>query len=125
MNGHDTDHAVRVDPAGLPRARELFEHSVQGIDPATASRLRRIRRELLSGPQRSTRPWLLPAAATLSTVLILAIVHWSPQAGSPPAHAPAAIAVDDSVYAADDDAELYAWLGEGPVAVGNAGGNKL
>ncbi|MEO7252435.1 MAG: hypothetical protein ABIW30_07505 [Arenimonas sp.] len=125
MNSHDTDHDARVDPAGLSRARELFEHSVQRIDPATATRLRHMRRELLSGPQRTTRPWLIPAAATMSALLILAMTHWLPAASTSAAPAPETIAVDDSVFAADEDAELYAWLGEGPVAVGNAGGGKL
>ena len=125
MNGHDADHDVRVDTAGLPGARELFEDSVQRIDPETAMRLRQIRRERLSGPQRTTRPWLIPTAATLAAVLILAMIHWLPAAGTPAAHAPEAVAVDDSVYVGDDDAELYAWLGEGPVAVGNSGGGKL
>lgn len=125
MNGHDIDHDVRVDPAGLRRARELFEHSVQGIDPATASRLRQIRRELLSDRKRMTRQWLVPAAATLSAVLIVVMFHWLPAASTHTARAPETVALDDSVYAADEDAELYAWLGDAPVSVGNAGGGKL
>ena len=125
MNGHDADHDVRVDTAGLPGTRELFEHSVQGIDPATATRLRQIRRELFSDRKRTTRPWLIPAAATFSAVLLLAMFDWMPAASTPVPHAPETFAVDDSVYAADDEAEVYAWLGDAPVAVGNAGGGKL
>jgi hypothetical protein len=107
-------------PAANP-ARALFERAVQGLDPATANRLRLARRAALAGA--ATRPrgfgagLLTAAGAALAFVLALGLSWWRPvpEAATPPATS--AVASDDAVLAAEEgEEEIYAWLAEGPVA---------
>lgn len=97
-------------------ARGLFDEAVGRLDADTAKRLRLMRREALAGAQPvSGRRWL-PAAAFATALLALGL-GW--RAAHPPRVEPAtpaevALPVD---LADDEDAALYAWLGEAPVAV--------
>ena len=105
----------REHPAPHP-ARPLFDEAVQRLDADTAKRLRLMRREALAGaePAGNRRWW--PAAAFASALLAIGL-GW--RVAHPPVEVPAAPAevampVD---LAAEEDAALYAWLGEAPVAV--------
>ena len=107
-----------MDPK-TPKA--LFEDAVQGLDLATANRLRLARRGVLSGDARPARraPWLPALAAT--AVLVLGVAWWLPQRGPAPVAAPTPTltpADAEAVELAQDaeDTDLYAWLGEAPVA---------
>ena len=99
----------------LHPARGLFDEAVGRLDADTAKRLRLMRREALAGVQRgSGRRWL-PAAAFATALLALGL-GW--RAAHPPGVEPAmpaevAMPVD---LVDDEDAALYAWLGEAPVA---------
>ncbi|MEO8161321.1 MAG: hypothetical protein ABI588_07860 [Arenimonas sp.] len=102
--------------AKSPRA--LFERSVQGLDLGAANRLRLARRAALadgSAARSPSRAWL-PAFAT-ATLLVLGLAWWLPQRAATPVPAGASAAVDAVELVEDgDDSDLYAWLGEAPVA---------
>ena len=136
----------RDDPL-LRRARDTFEGAVDGLDPATANRLRIARRAALSASAPS-RGWLLPLAGA-AAMGWLAWLAWpraqapvaapGPVATIPVAPAPAVVVApgepvvdaptvdpliealpvdDDPDWTAldEDDAEVYAWLADAPVA---------
>jgi hypothetical protein len=106
--------------------RQLFERAVQGLDLGAANRLRLARRAAQAhgaGAAVGRRAWA-PALAT-AALLVLGLAWWLPQrspAPAPTARAPVArAAVPDATDASDlvvesEDADLYAWLGEAPVA---------
>jgi hypothetical protein len=110
------------------KARALFERSVQQLDEASVRRLRLARRAALAGraPVPHWRAW--PAGLAAAAVLALGLVWWLPRdppAPQPAQHVAASAAVrapaDEPVLAeADEDADLYAWLGEAPVATDDA-----
>lgn len=117
MNRPDTDITTRA-------ARELFDRASDRLDLATANRLRLIRRDALAAPA-ARRPWL-PTAAALAGVAMFTVLWWrptmAPSAPSGPAPATAAASLDvDAV--SDEDAELYAWLGDAPVAPDDKAGS--
>ena len=107
------------------RARELFERSVREMDEIAVKRLRLARRATLSAREPAASAWQGWAGGfAVASVLALGLAWWWPReavappapvaAPSVPAPAPAA---DEPVLAeAGEDAELYAWLGEAPVA---------
>ena len=102
-------------PAPGP-GRALFDEAVDGLDGDTARRLRLMRREALAGAHAAPARGWLPAAAFATALLALGLGWRIAQA---PVAAPAtptnvASPVD---LAAEEDAALYAWLGEAPVAV--------
>lgn len=104
------------------RARELFERASQQVEPATANRLRQSRRQALSSSPRKWR--LLPAAATAAIVAI-ALAWWLPRQGSAPVvDAPEAV-TDGTLIDSEEDNEIYAWLGDAPVAPDEAKGGAL
>ena len=100
------------------RARALFERSVQQLDEAALRRLRLARRSALasaSAPRR--RAW--PAGVAAAALLVLGMAWWLPRtapAPATPAASPASSADEPVLAEADEDADLYAWLGEAPVA---------
>ena len=97
------------------QARESFGQAVDSLDAGTANRLRLFRREALGSPRRRVRAWLLPIGAVAATVLVLTI-NWRAPAANPPNDP---IVVEDLApleFPTEDEAELYAWLGEAPVA---------
>ena len=100
------------------KARALFERSVQQLDEAALRRLRLARRSALasaSAPQ--WRAW--PAGVAAAAMLVLGLAWWLPRAAPAPppsATSPAAVAEEPVLAEADEDADLYAWLGEAPVA---------
>ena len=101
--------------------KALFEDAVQRLDLGAANRLRQARRVALADgapAHRQRRAWL-PALAA-AAALVLGLAWWLPRGTAPaPASAtPAAVASEDTAVLAEDgdDADLYAWLAEAPVA---------
>ncbi len=100
---------------GNDKARALFERAARGVDAAAAKRLRLARREALARGARSPALAWAPALA-MAGVLVLGLAWWLPR--KEPQPAPVAAAPEEEVVLAevDDDADLYAWLAEAPVA---------
>lgn len=104
-----------------PRARDLFDRASAGLDQGMAFRLRRARHDAQQ-PQRAPRAgsMLVPAGAFAAAALALGLAWWLPQ---PSTSAPAdggelAVNAEIDALVIEEDAELYAWLAEAPVATG-------
>jgi hypothetical protein len=119
-NGRDQDAARG--------ARDLFERATQALPAATAARLRRQRAAALqaAAPSRTRAlAWGLPAGAMAA--LLIGVAWWRgvPSTADTPPGTDGALAADVVALpaAAPDEAELYAWLAEAPVAsdVGTGG----
>ena len=99
------------------QARECFGQAVESLDAGAANRLRLLRREALGSPRRRARAWLLPVGAVAATALVATFIWRAPNgAAIPPTHP---IVIEDVApleFPSEDEAELYAWLGEAPVA---------
>lgn len=109
---HPQDAVIRA------RSREAFEQSVADLDQATGNRLRLMRREALARARPQARSWALPFAATAVAVLAIGLA-WRAglEPGIPAATGPTAVdEVSANGFPTEEDAELYAWLGEAPVA---------
>jgi hypothetical protein len=105
--------------SGNPRdpLKDVFEDAVSSLDAASANRLRLMRRQALSGaPSRGGHTRLLPLAAAGAAVLVLGLAWRFQPAPVAPAPAPVADAALSLDLPSDEDAALYAWLGEAPVA---------
>lgn len=103
-------------------AREQFERAVDAMPAATANRLRLARRVALAGtPARRHRvAWALPLGAAAAVFLGLA---WWRQAPGPPLAVTAPVrSVPSPAVPPDDDADLYAWIADTPVASDAKGG---
>lgn len=103
---------------GQDPLKGLFEDAVSSLDAASANRLRLMRRQTLSGaqPHRGSPRRLLPVAVACAAVLALGLA-WRFQpapVATPPA--PVSDAGPALGLPAGEDAALYAWLGEAPVA---------
>lgn len=130
MNGHDPEHHTPGEAAGLAASRELFERSVERIDVATGNRLRLMRRDALASAAlsgRSTaRPWLPAAGLASAALLVVALAFWLPRADEQSvATSPDTIELIEAAFPAEDEVDLYAWLGEAPVAVDPPQGETL
>ena len=129
MNGHDHDHRTPGEADGLAASRELFERSVERIDVATGNRLRLMRRDALASATlhgRNTAKRWLPAAGLASAALLVALALWLPrEAEQGVATSPESIEIIEAAFPAEDEAELYAWLSEAPVAVDPPQGGTL
>jgi len=109
MSRPDYDHHA-------PRA--LFERASERLDQGMAFRLRRAREAALQGRPARRPAWGVPAGAFAAAVLALGLAWWLPttQPG-PSAVGPDSLAVEDiDALVVAEDAELYAWLAEAPVA---------
>jgi hypothetical protein len=109
------------------RARGLFERSVEQLDDAAIRRLRLARRSTLASglsPSMRWRAW--PAGLAAAGVLALGLAWWWPHAAAKP-QAPVAATrasadTEEPVLAeADDDADLYVFLADAPVAAESPG----
>jgi hypothetical protein len=128
MNGHEPEHRDRGSPSLPERARQLFELSVTELDAAAGNRLRLLRRTAVSEQRPPRRRWPAAAATGAAAALLLGLAWWRPaSAPTAPAVPPAAMIEHGELLleAEDDDAELYAWLGDAPVAVETARGAAL
>ena len=123
MNGHDPEPGA---PDKRAKSRELFESAVEQLDTATSNRLRLMRRHAQSAPAATGTRWLLPTGAAAVALLALTLAWWQPRGAEPVAGTAAvtAAATGDQ-FPSEDDAELYAWLGEAPVATDDAQGDAL
>jgi hypothetical protein len=114
MNGHDPRHESDT-PGTLP-VRDLFDRASRRVDAAAANRLRHARREALAPvPPRRLGAWI-PAGAAMAAVLAVGLAWWLPEQ---PAVVPSGMVQTDAAdpaWAIDEDAEVYAWLGDAPVA---------
>lgn len=113
-----------ADRSVASRARREFETAVESIDAGTGNRLRLMRREALAGTRATKRAWLVPSIAVAVAVLVIGLAWRQPEVST--GAAPAALAVDETAqlgFPSEDEAELYAWLGEAPVAT--PGGDTL
>lgn len=126
MNSQDRqDHAPDAITA---RARHLFDRASSQLDARTANTLRLARREALAPSRPMRRGAWIPAGAAMAAVLAVGLSWWLPQqsAVAPTATGElAAVTAVNPALAVDDDAELYAWLGDAPVAVEPANGSAL
>lgn len=129
MNGHDPEQRSANDADNVSASRELFERAVHRVDLATGNRLRLMRRDALSAAPRHqlgpARRWL-PVASLASALIVVGLAWWLPRAPEPTSAATAdPIDVSDAAFPAEDETELYAWLGEAPVAVDPPQGEAL
>jgi hypothetical protein len=84
------------------RARELWREAAQRIDPATAGRLRAVRRQALEAartPTHRTARWLIPTGA-FAVIALAAMMVWQPL---PPQHATTAIHAASSADDLDNE----------------------
>lgn len=103
-NEHDT-----------PRA--LFERASERLDQGTAFRLRRAREAALQARPEKRPAWGVPAGAFAAAVLALGLAWWLPGREATAPIEPGALAGEDiDALVLAEDAELYAWLAEAPVA---------
>lgn len=118
MNGHDPDLGTPGPSAGLTESRELFERSVERLDAGTGNRLRLMRRDALASARRPRASWLAPTAAAVSVLLLASLAWWLPSAPEQTAALPPEILDGgEAVLQGDIDAQMYAWLGDAPVAI--------
>jgi len=126
MNGHDPNSHDLSTNAASTRARDLFDRASARLDIATANRLRLIRRDAQADASAHGRTrMLMPAATVAATVLAVGLVWWLPRDNTPAHIAPVAIEAAQDAYIADEDAEVYTWLAEAPVATSNAKAGAL
>ena len=104
------------DSRDTPRA--LFERASERLDHGMAFRLRRAREAALQAPARPARAWGVPAGAFAAAVLALGLAWWLPGRPAGTLATPDPLAGEDiEALVLAEDAELYAWLAEAPVAV--------
>ena len=114
---------------GAARARDLFARAAERTDFEAGARLREARRQALS-PRIAPPAWRLavPLGAAAALAVAFGVTRWTPATTPAPVPAEAAIAAIDPAtpdeierLLATDDADLYAWLGDAPVATAGAG----
>jgi hypothetical protein len=117
----------RDDGGMATKARDTFERAVRDMPVATANRLRLARRHALAGdagraPASRLARWRIPLAA--AALLLVGIGYWRPAvapSATPSVTSGASAPVPAPVpalplLADEDEADLYAWLAEAPVA---------
>jgi hypothetical protein len=108
------------------KARDVFDHSVDTLDIATANRLRLLRRDTLTTNTKTAsvfRRWWLPMTAVGALSLVLSVSLWMrPQVNNTPLDA-----YDSSLLLSEDDtdAEMLNWLAEAPIEVANTSKGNL
>ncbi|GAB2660184.1 hypothetical protein [Arenimonas aestuarii] len=106
----------RPDPTH-ERARDLFDRASDRLDHGMAFRLRRAREAALRPAPAAGGRRLWPAGAAAASILAVGLAWWIPSRTVPdaPGTMPLASEEIESLVMAED-AELYAWLAEAPVA---------
>jgi hypothetical protein len=127
--------SMEHDPAEA--ARRLFERVARDVPAATANRLRLARRAALANPvprRPALARWAMPLGAAAALVVGLAwwrqdVAPVAPSVTVAPMQAEPVAAGDAVAAPADlpteDDADLYAWLAEAPVAADTGGSGAL
>lgn len=106
----------RPDPT-LDRARELFDRASNRLDQGMAFRLRRAREAALRPAPTATVRRFWPAGAVTASVMALGLAWWLPsQMALQPDVAEPLAGTEVEALVMAEDAELYAWLAEAPVA---------
>jgi hypothetical protein len=114
------------------KARDVFEHSVDTLDTATANRLRLMRRDALASNAHTPasfafKRWWLPMTAAGALCLALSVsVLMQPQVQVN--ENDAEFKLDDStlILSEDDaDAEMLNWLADAPVEVATTNKGNL
>lgn len=126
MNSQDRHHESTDSVSA--RARHLFDRASTRLDARTANALRLARREALAPARPVRRGVWIPAGAAMAAVLAIGLSWWLPQQASVAPGATGAIAQLPSAnpeFAVDDDADLYAWLGDAPIAIDDTKGGAL
>jgi hypothetical protein len=111
------------------RAKERFDESVERLDAATLSRLKRARREALeaasSRRDRALRPWL-PATGVVAALALVALLVRGPEPALPPVPEPAEgdvlLLLGEDHLEMLEDFEFYYWIDELRADAGNARG---
>lgn len=105
------------DAMAAPQA--LFEVAVKRLDADAAGRLRTARRRSLAAAAPALHAAWRPALAT-ALVLAAGLAWWLPRRGAeaPGVAAPATLPAANApgLVEVGDEAEIYAWLAEAPVA---------
>lgn len=111
MNGQDHNDPI------ASKAKALFDRASARLDTATANRLRLMRRDAQASTARRSLGALLPIGATAAAVLAVGIAWWLPR-GEPVVQPTPAVAIEaaQDAYLTDEDADVYDWLAEAPVA---------
>ena len=126
MNSDEPPIGASANYDGASGSRQTFEVAVADLDLATSNRLRLMRRAALTRQPVTRRRWLLPAATSATAALALGLAWWSPSLPQPAVSpVPAPSQSEGLLLDNDEDAELYAWLGEAPVAVEQAKAGPL
>jgi hypothetical protein len=116
MNGHDPEKDRSMTDSISKKSQALFEQTSENLDPAIGNRLRLMRREALANDRpRMPQRWL-PLGAAAATILAIGLTWWLPQRGTPQPPAANTEVTTDVDLLPDDDTEMYAWLGDAPVA---------
>ena len=110
---------------GAARARDLFERAVDRIDADAATRLRQARRQA-QAPRAAAPAWRLavPLGVAAAIAVAFGLLRGMPAAPAPVPAERNMVATDPATpdnierLLATDDADLYAWLAEAPVATG-------
>jgi hypothetical protein len=117
MNSHEPEANQPSNNAMTEKSRTLFARASAQLDPATSNRLGVMRREALAGARPRTPHRWLPLGAAAATLLGIGIGWWLPQRNAAVAPNEISINASDQDLLPEDDAEIYDWLGEAPVAV--------
>lgn len=97
--------------------RALFDRASDRLDQGMAFRLRRAREAALMPRPAKAPAWRVPAGAAAAAVLALGLAWWLPGRDAPSPADPGALASEDlEALVVAEDAELYAWLADAPVA---------
>lgn len=126
MKETDSTTPPPMRPEDLDKVRALFARSAEQLDVATTNRLRVMRRDALTADAPGEAAWRWPTGILAASLLVAALTWMRPSSRQPQV-APVAESAppEDAALAVADDAELYAWLGEGPVAVDASPGESL
>jgi len=120
MSSHDPEENQALNEAMTKKSRALFEQASEHLDSATSNRLRLMRREALAGTPRRTPYRWLPLGAAAAALLGIGMTWWLPQRNAAVTPSVASINASDQDLVPDDDADIYDWLGEAPVAVSDS-----
>jgi hypothetical protein len=118
MSGHDPEENQSLNDSITKKSRALFDQASEHPGPATGNRLRLMRRDALAGGTRRAMPYRwLPLGAVAATILGIGMSWWLPQRNAIVAPSEISSNATDQDLLPEDDAEIYDWLGEAPVAV--------